>query len=148
MACLRDISSRDRETRAMNEKNIQKATYSSNYTPQLMSPKAIGSPPPSRDETYSSPLLQPMCWFLLITIVIWLAVALFITAITIDITHNPVNISILAPLASPAYFLYRILKPMLPMDEKRFTLSKMKIQKLPKVELSRNKRSKKNQIPL
>src|SRR5206468_3752942 len=97
------------------------------------------------NETCPSPLLQPMCWFLLITIVSWLTVALLITAIILYITHNPVNISILAPLASPAYFLYRILKPMLPMDEKRFTLSKMKIQKFPKVELSRNKVSKKNQ---
>jgi hypothetical protein len=131
----------------MNEKNIQKTTYSTNYAPLLLHPKAIDKPPPSTGETCPSQIIKPMCWFLLIAIVAWLTIALFITAIITYVTHNPANISILAPLASPAYFLYRILKPMLPMDEKRFTLSKMKIQKFPKVELSRNKQGKKNQVP-
>ncbi len=134
----------------MNEKNTNKTTHSTANSLLLLHPNATDRPPPptpptsGTNEATSPPLLQPMCWFLLITIVAWLTIALLITAITLYITRNLASISILAPLASPACFLYRILKPMLPMDEKRFTIAKMKIQKFPKIELSRKKETKKN----
>ena len=66
----------------MNEKNIQKTAHTSNYNSLLLHPNAVdkslptNTPPSSIDETCPSQLLQPMCWFLLITIVSWLAIAL------------------------------------------------------------------------
>lgn len=80
----------------------------------------------SADET----MLCVMCWFLLITIIVWLFLALVITVVILWHTQNPLNVSVFPPLASPAYFLYRILKPLLPMNEKKYQLAKIQVEML------------------
>jgi len=88
----------------------------------------------------------PMCWFLLIAIVSWLVLVLLATVIVLCITHNPLGVSIFAPLASPAYLLYQILKPLLPMNPSRFELAKMTREKFPQIMFSGKGKAKQYEL--
>lgn len=67
-----------------------------------------------------------ICLLLLIVIIVWCFTILAVTVIIVVISKNPLNASLFPPLLSPVYLFYRILHPLLPMNEQKFWLAAMR----------------------
>jgi len=70
-----------------------------------------------------------MSWFLLIVIIVWFFVSIAATMIVFCITKNPYSLSLFPTLTSPVVtYLSWLLKPLLPMNEKRYRLAEKKLE--------------------
>jgi hypothetical protein len=78
------------------------------------------------DETH---LIRKVSWVLIIAIVAWPVVTLTATIIVFCFTRNPISLTLFPTLTTPVItYLVILLKPMLPMNEKRFQLAQKKIE--------------------
>jgi hypothetical protein len=74
-------------------------------------------------------MLQQLCWFLLIVSIAWFFVAIATTMIVFCFTTNPYSLYLFPTLTSPVIgYLGWILKPLLPMNEKRYKLAEKKLE--------------------
>jgi hypothetical protein len=73
-------------------------------------------------------LAHRMSWLLLITIIVWPFVTLTATIIVFCSTKNPYSLSLFPTLTAPVVtYLILLLKPLLPMNEKRYQLAEKKL---------------------
>lgn len=93
-------------------------------------PTPLIKPKSSTDDKASSNGInhwqKSICLLLLIVIIVWCFMILVVTITVVVISRNPLNASLFPPLLSPAYLFYRILHPLLPMNEQKFWLAAMR----------------------
>jgi hypothetical protein len=73
--------------------------------------------------------IRKMRWFLVISLDIWIFLALGITSVVFCITRNPYSFSLFASITPPIYILIRITRFLFPRDDKDFRLTAMRIRK-------------------
>jgi hypothetical protein len=73
-------------------------------------------------------LVHKMAWVLLTTIIVWPFITIVTTIIVFCLTKNPLSLSLFPTLTTPVVaYLIALLKPLLPMNEKRYHLAEKKL---------------------
>ena len=70
-----------------------------------------------------------MRWFFVVVLTIWTLTAIATPVVAFSFIKSPLSFPLFAVLTSPIYFWCRFAKYLFPLDEKRFQLESMKIQK-------------------